>query len=434
MRPRRIAAGLAAVLLAAVGRATQPPDPAPSAGVVGNGGCAGCHGQLTDAPGQGWAVAYNTWVQWDKHRLAFQALEADRSTGIITKLRNGSPDAGWKDAPSEPRCLACHVTPTLAARPGSPDQFRGGVGCEACHTAPGRPTADWLKPHQSGWKPGGLADCYGRGAMRWLGSAADRSAACVGCHVGAPAADGIPLREVNHDLIAAGHPRLFFDYATFMGLMPPHWGETGRRQKDGSPRPTEPPADVWLTGQVAAAKATLDLYADRCKRSTAGTAVWPELADMSCYACHHDLGPNPGDRKGVWKDWIGPRLSDPLVRVLGWSDDPAVRKLVSDRIVPRERAAELGEVAASLSRRLGEPLKPDFARLKSPPKVLDWDAAAQSYYALRSVGRPDADPLRQLAKKLTLPRGPQAANSPVKYDAAAVRRLVERASETVGDR
>lgn len=430
-------AAVAAAVLVAAGCAADPPPPGqpapPAPRVVGAGGCSarGCHGRLEPDPsGRRWPTAFTDWVRWDRHGGAYHTLRGPLSQTVIAKLRAGG--SAWNDAPDEPRCLACHVTPALSNPSASPDIVRlryDGVGCEACHTEPGRDTADWIGPHQLGWAAGGLTDCYSQKGMRWLGDAGHRAAACVGCHVGAPAAGGVPAREVTHDLIAAGHPRLFFDYLTFLDRLPPHWSEDKRNKKDGSPRPAETSLEAWSAGQVAAAKAGLDLYADRCRRAE---AVWPELADLSCFACHHELGPKPGGRANVWDGSLGPRLPEPLVRAAGWQDDPEYRKLSAAGLVSRNRAEPLGELAASLSRRLGEPRKPNFDRLGAVPRKLDWDTAAQMYYALRAADREKkaaTGPLDALAQKLRLPRGPDLANSPVGYDPAAVRDLLEKASE-----
>ncbi|MFO0852146.1 MAG: multiheme c-type cytochrome [Gemmataceae bacterium] len=437
-------AAVAAAVLLTAGCADPPPAPAtpsPAPRLIGAGGCSarGCHGRLEPDPaGRRWPTAFTEWVRWDRHGAAYHTLRGPLSQTIIAKLRAGG--SAWNDAPDEPRCLACHVTPALANLSDSPGALRlryDGVGCEACHTDPGRDTADWIGPHQTGWKGGRLAESYVQHGMRWLGDAKHRAEACVGCHVGAPATGGVPAREVTHDLIAAGHPRLFFDYLTFLDRLPPHWSEDKRNTKDGSPRPAETSLGAWSAGQMAAAKAGLDLYADRCKRAAGGAAVWPELADLSCFACHHELGQKPGDRANVWDGTLGPRLPEPLVRVLGWQDDPQYRKLAATGLVSRNRAGPLGDLAASLSGRLNSPLQPEFGALRAVPRALDWDTAAQMYYALRAADRDKkaaAGPLEALAKKLRLPRGPDLANSPINYDPAAVRDLLEMASEAITGR
>ncbi len=46
-----------------------------------------------------------------------------------------------------------------------------------------------------------------------------RSEKCLTCHL------GTPEKSVDHELIAAGHPDLYFELDSFMSVMPPHWKE-----------------------------------------------------------------------------------------------------------------------------------------------------------------------------------------------------------------
>ena len=108
---------------------------------------------------------------------------------------------------------------------------------------------------------------------------------------------------MNHDLIAAGHPRLNFDYGTYLRSLPPHWAE---RDRDVSPPKLRPATDEfrhWLVGRAATTAASYRLLADRATRGP-----WPELAEFDCYACHHGLSGEKtkpfGHRPGalVWNE------------------------------------------------------------------------------------------------------------------------------------
>src|SRR5262249_11338289 len=113
--------------------------------------------------------------------------------------------------------------------------------------------------------------------------AAARGRACAGCHVGAPpVSDELPPRDVNHDLIAAGHPRLHFELATFLANLPPHWNVAAK--KNGASD-----AQGWAVGQAVSAEAALELLAHR---TATEKAPWPEFAEYDCFACHHDLQPD----------------------------------------------------------------------------------------------------------------------------------------------
>src|SRR5262249_53689511 len=102
-----------------------------------------------------------------------------------------------------------------------------------------------------------------------------RAQVCVTCHVGGSGS------EVNHDLIAAGHPRLRFEYGAYLANLPKHWDE----KKDRKGRP-DFDAQVWAVGQVVSMQASLQLLEHR---AAAPKAPWPEFAEYDCFACHHDL-------------------------------------------------------------------------------------------------------------------------------------------------
>ena len=128
--------------------------------------------------------------------------------------------------PQKQSASRCHVNPTLAAKsdPHSKALHAEGVSCEACHG-----NAEHWRFEHAGWNPKTNRDeAYGRTGMTKLFDPAVRAADCAGCHVGAPASTDMPLREVNHDLIAAGHPRLNFEFTTYLRKMPPHWAEKDR--------------------------------------------------------------------------------------------------------------------------------------------------------------------------------------------------------------
>src|SRR5262249_34279668 len=83
---------------------------------------------------------------------------------------------------------------------------------------------------------------------------------------------------VNHDLIAAGHPRLVFEYSSFLAAIQKHWSEQEERR-----RYPDLDARAWLIGQAVTAQAALELLSDRTQR------IWPEFAEYDCRACHHNL-------------------------------------------------------------------------------------------------------------------------------------------------
>ena len=141
-----------------------------------------------------------------------------------------------------------------------------------------------------------------------------RAKVCVGCHVGQPDADGRPWRDVNHDLIAAGHPRLNFDFAAYMATLPPHWNVHKNPQRFDELR-------SWIIGQFTSADAALTLLhsrADAAKRQADGAAdaknahsqlvaaSWPELSEYDCFSCHHEL------RGKSWRQQLKQPAGNPL--------------------------------------------------------------------------------------------------------------------------
>jgi len=137
---------------------------------------------------------------------------------------------------------------------------------------------------------------------------------CVDCHIGSQGPDGLPSRNMNHDMIAAGHPRLIFEYSAFLANMPKHWDDKATAV-DG------PPAKIWAMGQNVSMQAALELLAARAKDAQANPkAPWPELAEYDCYTCHHAITPDgyhrtamkPANDSGhkpgqyVWGRWYLP--------------------------------------------------------------------------------------------------------------------------------
>ena len=187
-----------------------------------------------------------------------------------------------------------------------------GVGCAACHGD----ATHWQQVHMlPEWK---TLPRESRAALgyRDLGTPLERVQTCVRCHV------GDAEHEVNHDLIAAGHPRLFFEFAAYQRLEPRHWSPHGK---------AEAAADFtersWSVGQAAALAAVADLLVTRAERArhaaeTGAAQRWPEFAEFDCYSCHRTLGaetnavgrepplerPRPGQPS--WQPWqvAGSRL------------------------------------------------------------------------------------------------------------------------------
>ena len=219
---------------------------------VGAGGCAAaaCHGEAATAKSSPTSKnAYSLWmVQRDPHSIAYSVLKTDASRRILWLLDGATPaptdeqPKPWQSAAPhrDTRCLTCHsILPDAGAT--LPDSLLAdGVSCEACHG----PAASWRQSHTTtGWLARGpdryqtIDNCAAAPAANATKSSAtagdrmwntrdisSRANVCVRCHVGGPD------RDVNHDLIAAGHPRLNFEFAAFMANLPKHWDNSADRE------------------------------------------------------------------------------------------------------------------------------------------------------------------------------------------------------------
>jgi len=351
-------------------------------------GCSGvaCHAGSLSAPiplsGWGtfpadldrWRSSDTVFRSYDPHTRAYAVLLEPRSREIERRL------SGSEDAHKDVRCLACHATPTLANHPDD-SLLTQGVGCGACHGNADR----WISEH-AGWLPRPDHDRRLTAAgMTNLFDPMVRAATCAGCHIGAPAGDGVPVRDMDHDLIAAGHPRLNFDYGTYFRALPPHWAEKDRTVSPAKLRPASDEFNHWLIGRAAMAAAADRLRADRTKRGP-----WPELVEFDCYACHHSL---KGDSKKPLGDGPGALVPNrPLF----------AGKL--DKVKPVQPAALARELATVTPRR--------------------WDEACHLYYALVAIdralrpGQPEVPELTKVRDALRLPREAAGVkyNSPLDVD------------------
>ena len=220
-----------------------------------------------------WQSAFTKWAMEDRHSQAYTVLFGSLAEQIVANLNRPSGKPG-APAYADSRCLGCHTTEN-PGREQDHEFVMDGVGCEACHGA----AEQWLARHTAtGWTPmHGMLDTK---------NAAVRAQQCVQCHVGAgPRGDGA-TRDVNHDLIAAGHPRLAFELHSYLQAMPPHWAT---EKKD---KLNEDPLHVWAVGRIVALTAALELRGERWTAASTSAPgahlqpVWPEFAELDCYSCH----------------------------------------------------------------------------------------------------------------------------------------------------
>ena len=302
---------------------------------------------------------YSTWAAHDKHTQAYNALLIPRSQDIARNLKLSKP------AHEEPLCLKCHaMAHTNGQEEPVDDHFylRDGVGCESCHG----PAEKWLEEHFRGdFKSKSAEEKESRYGLRNTKSLTSRVKICASCHIGSPD------REVDHDLIAAGHPRMSFDFSGYLALYNKHWpvAEDRARYPDYAAR-------TWVVGQVAGAKASLELLHARADRAAKdGQKKWPEFSEYGCYACHKNLDvadpkKEPSWKKGdpnrkpgelPWNTWylaMAPALGQALE-----SDQTALTEL---RQLMRVQGANPGEVATR-ARDAVQELERLLARLDQGP-------------------------------------------------------------------
>jgi hypothetical protein len=253
---------------------------------------------------------------------------------------------------------------------------------------------------------------------------------------------------VNHDLIAAGHPRLDFEFAAFLANMPAHW-----KPKDHE---VGYDAKVWGVGQAITAAAALQLLDYRAAESRSpGSAAkpWPEFAEYGCYACHHDFQPTsprqtPAHYQGrtpgslPWGTWYLLPLAGALERQPLTEGGKAVlaqlkelRKLMEQPYPGREKAGAESRAIAARLQSWGEELartpydEPKVRSLlnavaEDGRNVPDWDAATQHYLALYALSQAlprqeqarFASPLQALYRQLESPFRHGRYHSPRHFD------------------
>ena len=227
---------------------------------TGPGSCSSpsCHGGVqARSDNSVWQNEYSTWVVKDKHAQAYSVL----SNAVAMRMAR---ILGLPGASTAPKCLACHALDVPADQRARTFDATDGVSCESCHG----PASNWLGPHTTrGWTHEQSVDA----GMKDLRDLNHRSENCLACHLGAPE------KFVDHEMIAAGHPDLYFELASFSAVMPKHWKEPLDK-------------DPWLEVRALAAGQAVQLREQlkRVAREVQGN-IWPEYAELDCFACHHSL-------------------------------------------------------------------------------------------------------------------------------------------------
>ncbi len=362
--------------------------------LLGAGSCAGsaCHNgsDTSTTKGREYALCVT-----DRHDRAYAVLLENRSKKI-EQFYHGLAD--WKSARPERDllCLKCHVHPDVDTAPmkeiDGVRQFRfeDGISCEACHG----PAQRWLDMHhRPEWKSLSADDKRTHFGMANTRGLTSRAQSCVDCHVG-NAAKGM---DVNHDLIAAGHPRLAFEFSGYHSLMTKHWDD-GRDRDPAQGGNLDFEALAWMKGQAVSLKASLELLRHRARAKPL-----LDFAEFDCFACHHDLSTKQnlsiaGAKAGQlsWNPWAASQAANALELLAGKRDRELGRGLkaigaevtkLNPDVATLNR--EIPEMVRRLNRALAEseksppavPIRNAMERIaKNTPKT--WDDAAQAYVGL----------------------------------------------------
>lgn len=330
-----------------------------------------CHGSAHPKPVPSPITGdeYLTWLEHDPHSRATRTLDSPEFQRILVAVSRDT-----RDAPATVevyrRCAACHDPEGLAHDAGKnavrdagrvgnapmPEASTNrGIGCESCHGE----ANSWLAKHyERGVTRGELTKL----GLRNLNDLVLRGRVCAGCHV------GDEDRDMNHDMIAAGHPPLRFELAAYHDLIArKHWRESDAARRGDFT------LNLWAAGQVAVADGTLGLTASRARRASriiandatepsepadaasnrlVAKAPWPEFAEYDCFACHQRLRPvvvsdaartdrNSGAKRNAgtpdWQTWnLGGTGPNPLW-LAGPSGESAEQSLAGPWIAARDK-------------------------------------------------------------------------------------------------
>jgi len=345
-----LALGGASAAFAAASAAQNAKSAAVEAKYIGPGSCAAtaCHGSVKPvAESRIFQNEYSTWILKDQHARAYQALTGDPGERMarILKLNAKAEDS--------PKCLACHALYTAAEQRGRPFEIAEGVSCENCHG----PAQAWLGQHTERESP----EKHGRSLALGMADTRDvihRTEKCLQCHL------GTKEKFVDHEMIAAGHPDLFFELDSFSAVMPRHWKQP-RESAPGKPAPGPDGGASWTAvrdwsaGQAVQLRAAMERLTWRANNERADNRdIWPEYAELSCFACHHSLGP----AKESWRQkhgYAGRRPGDPA-----WNGSRYVVFRVLARQVDPAAAQELDQRLAAVTEEMSK-LNPDRAAVQS---------------------------------------------------------------------
>ena len=446
-------------------RTSEGVSPAPFRG-AGSCSAVACHGSIKAFDRSISSVKRNehtTWISSDKHSRAYQVLFDERSERIERNLAGRA-----RIHESIRRCAVPRVPHGAPARRPFADDGLAQLGRCRLRVLPW-PFRPLSGTHTtSGWKTKSRDEKEDHWGLWNTKDLTRRSSVCVGCHVGEHSGGGLSVRDVNHDLIAAGHPRLNFEFSASLENMPSHWNEKDENAGSvgQSGQAANFPARAWSIGRLTTIKAALALLekrvteaedlpeplADRGSGAGKRAARWPEFTEFGCFSCHHDLRDQAwrraprADGRAIgsprWGTWISPGSEELLATLLAGQNAQAATNPLTQVAIAMEKPDSLPRIRAAVevaSRSLKTSLDQVAAhpfdvatierlidRLDSPQAwddVASWDEAAQRYLALVPLYQswlalapnrtPKQEALRKrLAELLDLLKFPKGFDSP----------------------
>ncbi len=364
-------------------------------------GCkaAGCHGSNV-ADSKNWQRAFRIWFDQDPHSRAYTSLLSQVSIVIVSKLANEDLKTTSPKylAILNSKCISCH------SNEQAPEAERVlGADCQICH---GDADAWGSEHYSSKWKSlGGRR--FENKEMLNVESVVSRAQICCSCHIGElnrmiGTNTGLD-REVDHQMMAAGHPPMHFDFESYLRRYPVHWDSKDEAIGLGS----HTSMWRWRVGKLTATMTKLNLLAARAERSTAKIALignWPELSEYSCTSCHHSLEQSSWrqDRTANtiadWDEWSVSQLDCAIrdqsreqllsqlttLKAQVEQKVPDARKVaISASLLRRWLATELDRVSGPSELSLEIMLPKLKSRVENINQIRNWESATQWYIATR---------------------------------------------------
>ena len=358
-----------------------------------------CHGSNV-ADSKTWQRAGKIWFDQDPHAQAYTSLLTEASAKIVSRLADEElkpSSQAYRDVLNA-KCVSCHSNENV------PEAQRVlGVDCQVCHGS----SDAWGSQHYSSeWKALG-SERFDNSQMLNAESSVSRAKICSSCHIGElDRTSGLRVRldrEVDHRMMAAGHPPLYFDFEDYSRRYPVHWDTSDESTGLGSTKGLE----RWRTGKITSAITRLNqlsIRAERSTRQTDKTGDWPELTEYSCTNCHHSLYQPYGRRAygtnaiADWDDWCISQLDcairEPFVNEL--NAHVGRMKNQMEQISPDPRAVlqtaksmrqllerELSHASSSNENNVEFMLKKLKSRVENVSEIRNWESATQWYIATR---------------------------------------------------